>query len=320
MKSAILLFTFYFSLGYLSAQDFQLQNWQAAYTPLDNPNVVIPSDDDDLVYLLNANFNFSAFGKSFPEKAFADGGVFFLNATYQNGIIISAHSTDWLARPDTKMSYTLEGNSGSKILKVEFANVGFYEEFSNLGTQHDYMNVQVWIYEDTKKVQYHYGASDYSKIDSLAQDFGVEFAGVIGISLIEGDVFLHNTIQGTDVNPILTVGNSENAPLFKGIPSDGTVFQLCPVGACTSSLSETAAFPFRVFPNPAINILTISSPDGLPSFDLKITDSYGRDLSILSANSNTLNVDISQYPAGMYFLNINEAGKQYSSSFVKLPE
>jgi hypothetical protein len=69
------------------------------------------------------------------------------------------------------ISYKMEGNAGSRILKIEWKNAGFVGEIGELGTLNDYVNFQVWLFEGSNDVEMHYGpnmvlnpAISYSRI------------------------------------------------------------------------------------------------------------------------------------------------------------
>lgn len=53
--------------------------------------------------------------------------------------------------------YRIDGESGSRIFKLEWYNVGFDEEYWEYKTSNWYANVQLWIYEANQSVEYHFG-------------------------------------------------------------------------------------------------------------------------------------------------------------------
>src|SRR5690554_3361506 len=56
----------------------------------------------------------------------------------------------------SNISYKVEGDSGSQILKIEWNNVGFWDDM----TGNDFMNFQVWLYEGSNSIEYRYGSSE----------------------------------------------------------------------------------------------------------------------------------------------------------------
>jgi len=57
------------------------------------------------------------------------------------------------------MSYTVEGDPGSRIQKIEIKNAGSYYEWDVHGTLDMYVNVQCWLFEGSNNIEFHYGPS-----------------------------------------------------------------------------------------------------------------------------------------------------------------
>jgi len=84
------------------------------------------------------------------------------------------------------------------------------------------------------------------------------------------------------------------------------------------SLSESAnTLPYRIFPNPAEDYLTISSSVN-QVFSAVITDLNGKAVLHLSSEYNTLSFSLSSLPKGVYFVKITDhEGTPYVIPFVK---
>src|SRR5690606_5056078 len=56
------------------------------------------------------------------------------------------------------ISYKIEGEEGSRILKLEVKNAGLLAEFdySSSTSLSTYLNYQVWLYEEDSSIEYHY--------------------------------------------------------------------------------------------------------------------------------------------------------------------
>jgi hypothetical protein len=79
-----------------------------------------------------------------------------------------------------------------------------------------------------------------------------------------------------------------------------------------------------ITPNPANNIITISATLDEPGkLALKIVDQLGKDVlniynnKYLDTETIQLNVDISNFAAGTYFLQINTQGRMSFKQFIK---
>jgi OOP family OmpA-OmpF porin len=79
-------------------------------------------------------------------------------------------------------------------------------------------------------------------------------------------------------------------------------------------ISEAANIGLRVFPNPASSTLSIEAR--LQDAEAKICDVLGNVLLSEKLNYKK-QLNISQFPKGIYFLQLQEEGKNYTSKFVK---
>jgi len=79
---------------------------------------------------------------------------------------------------------------------------------------------------------------------------------------------------------------------------------------------DHAACKLNVFPNPALDILHFTlEDDGGRKHSVKILDLTGR--MIMNTSTETYELNISQLPASVYFLQVNNNGKWLCSKFVK---
>ncbi|MBO4744636.1 MAG: T9SS type A sorting domain-containing protein [Bacteroidales bacterium] len=60
----------------------------------------------------------------------------------------------------------------------------------------------------------------------------------------------------------------------------------------------------KVYPNPANNVLTVN---GIEMTSIVIYNSLGQTVATIPVNGNTVNIETSSYPAGMYFIDVNTA-------------
>ena len=60
----------------------------------------------------------------------------------------------------------------------------------------------------------------------------------------------------------------------------------------------------KIYPNPANNVLTVN---GIEMTSIVIYNSLGQTVATIPVNGNTINIETSSYPAGMYFIDVNTA-------------
>ncbi len=110
----------------------------------------------------------------------------------------------------------------------------------------------------------------------------------VGSGFCEGGGFV--TIEGGGIPPatdiICICGNMTNCPCAPEL-----------VGTISKDLSIT------ISPNPATDMITVSSSDKITS--IAITNPLGRSVYSRQYNTDNVQVDIADYPPGLYFIKIN---------------
>ncbi len=120
------------------------------------------------------------------------------------------------------ISYKSTGTVGNHILKIEFKNAGSYYEMDENGTLDMFINFQLWLFEGSNKIEFHFG-------NSSINDPSVFYGGDIGAGL---GVTNYNETDDIISNPHFLVGQpsnptlSANVSFLNGTPSNGTVYRL----------------------------------------------------------------------------------------------
>jgi hypothetical protein len=74
---------------------------------------------------------------------------------------------------------------------------------------------------------------------------------------------------------------------------------------------------FAVYPNPADNMLSLSSKFEVRILDMKIVDKLGNTVGVLNSSEitpgSTLNIQVNALPQGAYYLMITERNEQTSA-------
>lgn len=118
------------------------------------------------------------------------------------------------------ISYTVDGNPGSRIFKLEFKNAGSYNEFSGPETMDMFINFQMWLYEGSNLIQYRFGPHS---IEAPIVFYGGEPGAYIGtVDYDEANDIFSNThfITGNATKPTLT----SNVLPVTGTPPNGMVY------------------------------------------------------------------------------------------------
>ena len=81
------------------------------------------------------------------------------------------------------------------------------------------------------------------------------------------------------------------------------------------SVSENMHFEARVFPNPTTGIISISNQDNLAIDKIEIVDILGKIVSVKT--DNTSQIDISEFPNGVYIFKIHSGGTVFQKKIIK---
>jgi hypothetical protein len=121
--------------------------------------------------------------------------------------------------------------------------------------------------------------------------------------------------SATNQSFVPTVGGSYAVVVNNGSCGDtSTCFTISGVGLAEVDFSST----IQVFPNPAKNVVTISFTQLQTNTSIKLMDVLGQNITTIEHFSGTqTTLDISNYAAGVYFLEIEEKGNTARIKLVK---
>lgn len=304
-----------------------------AYTPLGNNAIELigPTGWDDEVVPFTLPFDFYYKGILVQRWAMDTyGGLYPMDKYTAGGIPpIAAFYSDYTDRGDSRVDYEITGNTGSRIAKVEFKNVGYFSDMQKT----DFANFQIWLYEGSNKIEYHAGASSIT-------DGRFNVTGESGDLIISGlnyasdaspadDIFhfvgrLNNTPKDSVVMLKNNSGSDDPAMVdfinYGVFPEPGTVFAFVPLThpAPVSVADIQEENTNILFPNPVTDNLIIhltQAPDKGSAFILY--DMAGRELmrSLIELRETT--IPVSFLKKGIYLGTIITWGKKETARIVK---
>jgi len=305
----ILLTGLLLSLFTVNAQVYTFNAFNEPYQDLVNSTSLNDGEVwDDPEYQISIGFDFTISTHTFNTIYIVDwtaGGELSTNVN-ETGVlpIMSPIGQDIVDRGDgtsvsqSNISYKTEGDVGSRILKIEWNNAGFWED----ETQNDFINFQMWLYESSNIIEYRYGVSE---INNPANSFEGEAGPVVtlipSIDLDSGDLIEDAyLLEGTPANPnfvVVTPGDEYEGDFLQGAIPSGTVYSFNPG---TLSSEEYNTIEFKMYPNPVdseLNILLSTQ-----AYNVTFFNSLGQHLSLVE---NTKGVfDVSSLNSGIYFVEI----------------
>ena len=330
MKTVIItLFALMCSFAPLRSQTYSFQVATSPYADLTNPISLNNGEVWEMPdYIIPIGFDFWYFHEYIDTLYFFEESAAMLSTSNEEGgfhklvfpfgamLIDRGYGTSQSLSP---LSYELSGETGSRILKIEWKNVGFGFEFDANNTLNDYVNFQLWLYETSGNIELHFGPS---KI--LHPEFAYIDVSGPSVALIPQYDYEEDTVssaslwlQGNPGNPVM-VQTDEFTFLEGSIPTN-TVFQFSnlTVGGNIKPLKSVV-----VYPNPANDYLTIRLSNNATSIaEISICDINGRIVYQNAQNPNQsgeLQVPVSELKNGVYQLVIRQGEEVTSSRFVKL--
>ncbi|PKP26252.1 MAG: hypothetical protein CVU03_04345 [Bacteroidetes bacterium HGW-Bacteroidetes-2] len=211
----------------------------------------------------------------------------------------------------SNISYLTEGTSGSQIFKIEWNNVGFFDD----ATENDFMNFQLWLYEGSNTIEYRYGQS---QINNPSGSFEGETGPVVSLLAsynLETDELEDNAffLTGNPENPnfnIIEPGNQGFDGALVGMIPEGTTYRFV---QDLLSINDYVINDFAIFPNPAKDFLNIESTNNT-DFSISIYNSVGQEV-LKSKKAEQLN--ISDLPRGFYIVQFETNKSKVSKKLIK---
>ncbi|HET8810006.1 MAG TPA: T9SS type A sorting domain-containing protein [Flavobacteriaceae bacterium] len=270
----------------------------------DDPNYTIPIGFDfeicgntyNTIYITDWGYGGSLFSEPNPA-----GSVSLIIPISQDLIDLSHNAGPSLS----PISYKTTGTAGNRILKIEWKNAGFW------GCP-DYMNFQVWLYENNNSIAYHYGPSSVNNP-------ACSFEGETGPITMFWPLFNWDTgsfikpgyaITGNPSSPTLVVLDPNNPPpagsssALNGMIPDGTIYTFTPDNL---SIKTNEAIAFSIYPNPVADMLTFKTKSSFGNYRIEILSLTGQKVKTFSQTQNH-QINISDLASGIYFVKVISKG------------
>lgn len=224
------------------------------------------------------------------------------------------------------LGYQLTGTAGNRILKIEWKNVGFYEEVAEDGTADNFINFQIWLYEGSNDLEFRFGPNDVPDPELV---YLLSTGPLLGfVEFFDDELEIYNNFWYLFGDPAapqigLLADASEPPPngALTGTPADGTVYRFSPVTTSARDLpiSQTK---LEIWPNPTsgqINFTLPEADDPSESFQVNVTDMHGKlVLEKTISAGDTPGLQVGQLTAGTYVLRLQKNGHTFAlEKFVK---
>jgi hypothetical protein len=312
------------------AQNYTFTQFTASYNDLQAPIVVTGGVTwDDPEYSIPIGFPFKYFqlemdtlfgaygvGAELFSKELPGEIISFLSITGYDLIDMAYDSNlgDGQSGGLSQISYLLTGNPGSRILKIEWKNCGFYGDNADDNVNIDFINFQTWIYESDLSIEVRMGPSSITQPD-LCYD------GETGGHVALFDRVDMNTIVAEEgivlTGPPATASSLATTSIFSnyldGDIPDGKVYRFAHKEAGLTPLDRLAD-QIELYPNPTKDLINISIPATIEFSLIQIQDLSGK---TVASSLNQKQFNVQEFETGVYLVNVTTKDGMLTKKFVK---
>lgn len=312
-KTILLVAILGFTFAYAQSYDFEAKT--GTYTSLSGSTSLNNGITwDDPSFEIPIGFNFTFFNSTFSNIYIVDfglGGMLSNDTSYTGKHpILNTYGPDIIDRgwdfsvdaPTSgslsNISYLLTGNTGSRILKIEWNNVGFFTELDNNGTSSDYTNFQLWLYEGSNIFEIHFGPNSISS-PNLSYD-GAPGADIIFFPEFDFDNFEATSfglaLSGNSASPDTNWTMDYYTDFINGPIPNGTIYKFIPLSI---SISEENLANSVIYPNPVRDFITIESEETIDTYSI-----YNTNGQLITQDMFSKRIDITDLQAGVYIIQL----------------
>ena len=293
-----------------SAQEYLFEvDSNVAYVPLqnatlltdfvwDDPNLLIPFDFpfvlfDSAYSQLYINGEIGLGGILTPDLLYEEADIFPLLIPYGEDLIDLG---DFEAVPTAQspISYLVEGDIvGSRILKVEWRNAGFFDSDDAQNT----INFQMWLYEGSNLIEYRYGPNNIIDPAVYGNGPGPVVGLLGGINETEDTLLTPYLLVGDPLDPIVLteVDITEDTIALNATIPAGTVYRFGTV--LPTSTVELTEPSLAIYPNPTSGLVELRPRNTVAIRELLLIDTNGR---TIGRYPPVRTLDLSALPNGIY--------------------
>lgn len=298
-------------------QHYKFEKQNESYTPLSNPKLLFTESWEtiDSPPIIKLPFTFTLFNRTMDELQFAGGSIVNLlkqpDQILLSGFLITPDLIDIAslypnATTQTQVSTQVDGSVGNRIFKIQVSDAGSEYELTSQNSLDMRVSFQVWLYEATHVVSFHYGANTVTDLSDFSE------SEVMICGLVEQHYQLdkdQNATSFTEKSAVLS--GMSNDPTLKSdskktvflitYPDDGIVYTFTPTTLSTAK-NENKAPSLSIHPNPTEGILNIAGTIDTGSF-YSILDMTGKKVQEGTITGN--NLDVAKLSKGIYMLKLD---------------
>ncbi|TNE81549.1 MAG: T9SS type A sorting domain-containing protein [Bacteroidetes bacterium] len=261
MKARILAIASILFIGLSAkAQYYSFTQSTEPYTELVNAEVEF-KDSTAMNSYFKLLGNFRAYNLDLDSELTITRNAYLHNITDYGNVMIMGGVGAKTKQGVSQVSTVVEGTGSTRIFKVQYKNLMHESETG------DTLNVQIWIYESTQKIEIRFGSGTSNRTFNC---------GLVLFAPQNGGVYDYFVLQGNPNNPNI---NTSGITTISGWPAEGTVYTFNILTTGVQTLSDSA---FKVYPNPTTGTFQL---EGENIAEVKAYDATGKEVK-LSVNAN----------------------------------
>lgn len=286
---------------------------------------------DDPELEVPIGFNFKYYNYSFDTILISGlGGLLTIPAGFYDTVpVLLAYGADIIDRGEassssslSNISYKKEGTAGSRILKIEWNNAGFYGDINYNGVSTDYINFQVWLYEGSNNIEIHFGPNSITKpLMSYDGETGTHIALIPEFHSWSDEIVKDGIcLSGNPSSPtIATLPTMSSMKYLNGNIPNGTIYKFSTGGSTSIEKLNKNNFELTLYPNPSSDFITINFNNELHEINkISIMNAEGKIVKEFSELKDN-QIDVSDLRSGIFIVQVTTAsGSNNVKKFTKI--
>lgn len=314
--------------------EYELTAANSAYTPLENPSLLTDGVWDDPSFSFPIGFDFVFDSKTYQtlgmNDAFNGGILYFDNEenTASNSDFIVAYYSDIIDPGYNEeiskgfIAHETVGEIGQRICKIEWNNVAFYNEVTWAGTANIVVNFQLWLYEGSNDIEWHFGEESvnnpevhelYAPLIGLMYDMDMNTEEFTALFSIAGD------ITNPQIDLITDLYSGYPSTLDQD-PTEGMVYRLTAMSESetTSIQRSTLESTISVYPTIVQDQITIDVDiKNQEKISIEVVNVFGQSCIMVQNSTQQQTIDMSTLSSGQYFIKASSDKGIWSQKIVK---
>ncbi len=321
-----LLFTSVALLGlilpqHIRAQQYSFDFGNIPYSEIEGNFLVLNQDFDDTLFVsVPIGFEFRFAGRSWTKVNISSNGeLLFGNdtANFDTVRAIFPFFADLVSdyvNHTPAISYESGGCAGAVVMKIQYKECSFKG-----GSVDDFINFQVWLYESTGAIEFHYGPGHVGSASACFNGQTGPRVGTQELVSATGQSLFSFFLTGFPFGPDLS---TSPVPVYlEGIPDAGQVYIFEPVSTMgLSNLEVRGKEPF-LFKEPASGSYEVGLNNEQSTLvSISLIDASGKEIKqffngILEAGNQSVRIPVIGLPAGMWFVRITKGNRSSTLRF-----